>query len=234
MGRLHNGLNGGFSGRVGNIVGAHWRSIPYIRSAPQKSKKPRTEKQRAQEEKLGMASHFLSPFRNLLEIGFGQAPGTGTGCNKATTLLMTTAIRGTYPNYCIDYPAVRISMGGAEPAMNLRASLEDRSLSLHWDGPEDPFNAEPEDRAMILLFAEEEEAYYGSEGECSRAGGSWQLQLEEFFAGSMLHIWLFFVSARNGRSSESRYVSLRVPGERAAHMPPAITMAARKARKKQS
>ncbi len=234
MGRLYNGFNGGFSGRVGNIVGAHWRSIAYIRSAPKKSTKPRTEKQRAQEEKLALASHMLSPFRSVLEKGFRHEPGQGTGCNKASRILMTTAIRGTYPYYSIHYPSVKISMGGAEPASNpvLEATVD--MLTLSWDGPEDPFNAEPEDKAVILILAEEKAAFILSDGEHSRMDGYYSISIGEKLDGCTLHGWIFFISARHGRCSESRYVSVRIPGETPAYTQEAVTLSARVARRKRS
>lgn len=34
MGTIKQGILGGFSGKVGNIVGASWRGIDYIRSMP--------------------------------------------------------------------------------------------------------------------------------------------------------------------------------------------------------
>lgn len=43
MGRLTKGINGDITGKVGNIVGAYWRDIYYIRSLPSKVNNPRTE-----------------------------------------------------------------------------------------------------------------------------------------------------------------------------------------------
>ncbi|MDD2265168.1 MAG: DUF6266 family protein, partial [Bacteroidales bacterium] len=42
MGTIKQGILGGFSGKVGNIVGASWRGIDYIRSMPASVRNPRT------------------------------------------------------------------------------------------------------------------------------------------------------------------------------------------------
>lgn len=42
------GILGGFSGKVGNIVGLTLNGVPIMRVAPKASQKPPTEKQRMQ------------------------------------------------------------------------------------------------------------------------------------------------------------------------------------------
>jgi hypothetical protein len=42
MGTIKQGILGGFSGKVGTVVGASWKGIAYMRSLPQKVKNPRT------------------------------------------------------------------------------------------------------------------------------------------------------------------------------------------------
>ena len=42
------GILGGFSGKVGNIVGLTLNGVPIMRAAPKASQKPPTEKQRLQ------------------------------------------------------------------------------------------------------------------------------------------------------------------------------------------
>jgi hypothetical protein len=45
MGTIKKGVLGGFSGKVGSVVGASWKGIDYIRSLPASVKNPRTEGQ---------------------------------------------------------------------------------------------------------------------------------------------------------------------------------------------
>lgn len=40
MGTIKKGILGGFSGKVGTVVGGSWKGISYMRSLPQKVKKP--------------------------------------------------------------------------------------------------------------------------------------------------------------------------------------------------
>ena len=56
MGIINQGILGGFSGKVGPIVGFHWKSKYYIRARAAKVSNPRTPKQ---QEHIGYTSFFI-------------------------------------------------------------------------------------------------------------------------------------------------------------------------------
>ena len=56
MGTIKKGVLGGFSGKVGTVVGASWKGIDYIRSLPASVKNPRTEGQVTQRTKFCLTS----------------------------------------------------------------------------------------------------------------------------------------------------------------------------------
>ena len=66
MGVIKRGLLGGFSGRVGNIVGSSWKGIAIIKSLPLSVANPRTTGQTTQRTKFStvvdLASNILSQF----------------------------------------------------------------------------------------------------------------------------------------------------------------------------
>ncbi len=49
MGKIRQGILGGFSGKVGTVVGASWNGIYYMRGLPQSYKKSRSSKQKMQQ-----------------------------------------------------------------------------------------------------------------------------------------------------------------------------------------
>ena len=59
MGTIKKGILGSFSGKVGNIVGASWKGIAYIRSLPASVRNPRTVKQVTQRSKFIQAGRQL-------------------------------------------------------------------------------------------------------------------------------------------------------------------------------
>jgi hypothetical protein len=60
MGRIKKGILGGFSGKVGSVVGASWKSIDYIRSLPASVRNPRTPAQVNQRSKFATVIKFLT------------------------------------------------------------------------------------------------------------------------------------------------------------------------------
>ncbi len=48
MGKIKQGILGGFSGKVGTVIGGNWKGISYMRSIPQSIKNPRTDGQVSQ------------------------------------------------------------------------------------------------------------------------------------------------------------------------------------------
>ena len=59
MARITKGILGGFSGKVGLVVGASWRGQDIIRSTPKPSSKPPSEKQLLQQLKFRLVIDFL-------------------------------------------------------------------------------------------------------------------------------------------------------------------------------
>lgn len=103
MATLLNGINGSFSGKVGDLVGSSWRGIHYVKRVPKISTKPKTEKQLAQQARFALAVRFANPVKDILNIGFRQRHKPATGYNLGIKHILENAIRGDYPNYSIDY-----------------------------------------------------------------------------------------------------------------------------------
>jgi hypothetical protein len=70
MGKIKQGILGGFSGKVGTVVGASWKGISYMRSIPQHVHNPRTEGQVNQRSKFSVALHFLQPLNDFIRTGY--------------------------------------------------------------------------------------------------------------------------------------------------------------------
>lgn len=45
MGKINQGILGGFSGKVGNVIGGNWKGIDYMRVKPASVANPQTEGQ---------------------------------------------------------------------------------------------------------------------------------------------------------------------------------------------
>ena len=134
MGTIKKGILGGFSGKVGNVVGASWKSIAYIRSLPSSVRNPRTEKQRTQRSKFALVAKFVKSILPVIRVGFKQSAGpVNSAFSAAVSYNILHAVKGTYPGFEIDYPKVVVARGALYIANHMTAAPEAGSLNFVWD-----------------------------------------------------------------------------------------------------
>lgn len=81
MGKIKQGILGGFSGKTGAVVGSSWKGIAYMRGKAQSIKNPRTEIQQANRSLFGAVSDFASKILFLLNMGFVEKAVKMSGFN---------------------------------------------------------------------------------------------------------------------------------------------------------
>ncbi len=72
MGKIKKGILGGFSGRVGNVIGGSWKGIDYMRSEATSISDPKTAKQLEQRSKFRVAVEFAKNCVPLINVGLKQ------------------------------------------------------------------------------------------------------------------------------------------------------------------
>ena len=82
MGTISKGILGGFSGKVGTVIGGSWKGIEYMRSQPGRRSFIPSESRLAQQQKFALVMRFL-PMSGLLSISFHSFAVKMTGINNA-------------------------------------------------------------------------------------------------------------------------------------------------------
>lgn len=104
-----NGLTGGVSGKIGNVVGVSRNGSFYFRSMPVETKDPRTEKQVTQRSKFLVTQSFLRTFSPFLRMGFRfEAMGMKSTFNAAMSVNMPHVIKDGNNGFVVDYPNVLV------------------------------------------------------------------------------------------------------------------------------
>src|SRR3546814_20920324 len=94
MGSFNRGIHGGFSGKVGNVVGAHWRGIDYMRSLPRVSKgRPVTEEQLMHRVRFAAAVAFAKPISHVFNAEIGRTTGRERGLRYDTITMVDGDIK---------------------------------------------------------------------------------------------------------------------------------------------
>ena len=206
MGKIRQGILGGFNGTVGTVVGGSWKGMAYMRGKAQSIKNPRTEKQMAQRIKFGMAQKFVKVMTAYLQVGFRNYTQRQTATNAAMSHTVRNCIVGDYPAFGIDPSKVLMSSGSLMPGRFCTAKVSDNVATFTWEDNSDESHASIDDFAMPLIYNfTKGEAIFTTE-DASRVDCKTTLKLPADWSGDMLSCYMGFASVQNNSVSNTVYI----------------------------
>lgn len=206
MGTIKQGILGGFSGKVGTVIGGSWKGISYMRSQAQSIKNPRTEAQMEQRSKFALTLAFLKPITAYVRTGFKNYANKQTEFNAAMSYTCLNAVTGTYPDYALDYSLALVSRGTLTPIENAAATTSAGKINFTWTDNSGNGSALATDLAMPLVFNKDKgEAVYNTAA-ATRADGTAELNLPANWMGDKVEVYLGFVSADGKTVANSVYL----------------------------
>src|SRR5690554_496077 len=166
MAVINQGILGGVSGKIGNVIGGTWKGIDYLRIKPSSVANPKTEGQLDQRSKFAKVLFFLQPMADFLRVGFKQYAIKMTEFNAAMSYNLFNGVVGTYPNYNIDYPNALVSRGNLKGVANGTAtSTAPEEIEISWDDNSSSGNALATDKSLILVLnPDKKESIYTTNG----------------------------------------------------------------------
>ncbi|WP_431135107.1 DUF6266 family protein [Psychroserpens mesophilus] len=207
MATFEKGILGGFSGKVGNVVGSRWRGKNVMRSLPQRGNYTPTELQLLQRERFKTVITFVTPIKGLLSKYFGKPQGDKSRYNLATSYHLTEALIAIPGGFTINYQKVLISKGDLrglqQPVIN---AAPNHVLDLTWDDNSGQGNAAADDVLFMVVFAPNEQLYQVFNPASTRDQRSVQLTLPAFMAGLEVEIWAGFVTQNGKEAAVSSYL----------------------------
>lgn len=206
MGTIKQGILGGFSGKVGSVIGGSWKGIAYMRSIPQSVKNPRSEGQVSQRTKFTVALDFLKPVTGLIQVGFKLYAQKQTAFNAAMSYTLNNAIAGTAPNFSIDYSNALVSRGSLPGARNGQATSASGVVSFTWDDNSSIGTANQTDKALLaVLNPTRGEAMIETAGS-QRSVGSENIAVPADWVGEDVEVFIGFISEDAKSVSNSVYL----------------------------
>lgn len=204
------GINGPFKGKVGTVVSYQWRGIWVMRSVPKVSKKKRSLKQLANQQKMSMVLELLQRMIVFIRKGYHLEGEKNrmSAFNAAMSYNKKNVIYGDYPNFRIDYQKVRFAQGELEGPSDLAVKRFEGRIEFTWN-PELLDNGEPDDQAMILLLPKEADMGFGQLSGNQRKEGREVVLLEaETLKDYRYHVYFAFISDDRSLVSTSAYVGI--------------------------
>lgn len=139
MGKIKQGILGGFNGTTGSVVGASWKGIAYMRGKAQSIKNPRTASQQENRTRFGSISDFLSKCLVAVRLGFAGLAVKKSPFNVAVTKNMDGQLHdgeSLNPQYAIFsdgnmYPFVGGSVALGTNQLDVTLTLPTTSTETH-------------------------------------------------------------------------------------------------------
>ena len=208
MGTIKQGILGGFSGKVGTVIGSSWKGISYMRGQAQHVKNPRSAGQVNQRSKFNLVLNFLQPNVPYIRIGYKSQAAKQTEFNAAFSYHIKNAVTGSYPNYAMDYTKVVVSKGGltqvSDGAVNWTAAQS--KLTFTWTDNSGVGNALATDKAMPFVYNKDKnETIYNTEG-ATRTTHTMDITVPSDWVGDKVEVYLGMVSDDGALVADSIYL----------------------------
>ncbi|MDQ0593935.1 hypothetical protein QFZ37_002304 [Chryseobacterium ginsenosidimutans] len=209
MARITKGILGGFSGKVGTIVGANWRGQDIIRSTPKPSSRPPSEKQLLQQMKFKLVIGFLQPVKNIQTKYFGSGSGSKSRVNMAVSYTINEAVQLVADVPELIYNKVLITKGDLAGFQNVTAVPQaGNMLKLTWEDNSAQRNASVTDKANAVCYCKELGTFEIFESVADRTALTADITLPTYYSGKDVQVWAFFNDEKEKLACNSSYLGV--------------------------
>ncbi|MGJ8744856.1 DUF6266 family protein [Polaribacter sp.] len=207
MATFEKGILGGFTGKVGNVVGTRWRGKNVMRSLPQRGKYTATEKQEEQRQKFKTVIGFLSPIVAIVSRYFGSPRGDKSRANLATSYHLKNAVISTQTGMVMDYAKVLISKGDLRGIDGgTVAAAAGHTLDFAWQDNSGQGKATATDALMVVVYAPDLQLFYNNLAVATRDATTATVTLPEFMTGFDVEVWASFSKPETDFAAISTYM----------------------------
>ncbi|WP_157209242.1 DUF6266 family protein [Mariniflexile maritimum] len=207
MGKIAQGILGGLSGKVGNIIGGSWKGIDYIRIKPSSVANPRTEGQVNQRNKFTITLEYIQATSDFVKIGYKSFAVKKTEFNAAMSYVLNNAVGGIAPNFTIDYSLALLSRGSLSGVLNGTTDLTTPGqVTFDWDDNSAEGNANVTDKAMVLVYNPSKKESISILDGAVRTIQTQTITIPNTYAGDTVELFMAFVSEDGKTVSNSVYL----------------------------
>lgn len=203
MGTIKQGILGGFSGRVGTVVGGTWKSVHYMRALAINIKDARTDKQLCQRGRFSEVVNFLKIITPFIRIGYRNYEQGKSAYNAATSYLLKYAVTGCGEEAALDFEKVRVSRGSLTPALDAAVAVESGKASFTWTDNSDTGDALATDQAMVLVYNKDRQEVVYNVAAGTRGDATAELTLPTGWDSEALAVYLGFCNEDGERVANS-------------------------------
>ena len=208
MGKLYNGIEGPFSGKVGPVVGYTWKHRACIRSYRQHINYPNTADQQRQRDWFVSMVRFASQATSALQLGMSQM-ATATKMTEGNYFILKNKqhFHRKTDGLQIDYNKLQIAYGNAADVYFHRPKFEkNETVVVDFEKNAMSLRASSDDNVYVYVYATGIAQGLLS-APVARRSKQLRIALPQEWTGQEIHLYGFVVD-REGRASNSTYIGV--------------------------
>lgn len=158
MARIMNGILGGFSNKVGEVIGQNYGGISTMRAMPKYVSNPKTQAQVEHRLRMAFAGRFFAPLSNVLNLSLWGGNPVYNGFNKAIRENLSNIVISNNSAIIANVEDIYLGNYNACPFadMELTATFFDNKdlaeISLQWKPDLYTPAAFPTDRPILFIL----------------------------------------------------------------------------------
>lgn len=208
MGSINQGILGGFSGKVGTVIGYVRNGVSFMRGLVTSHNDANSPAQQEQRAKFSLVLNFLRPLTAQLRKGFKVAGSRVSGFGLAMSYHMENAVKGNHPTLEIDYTKVLVCRGPLAGALNATATCtEAGKIAFTWNYNNWDAAINPLDKAVVVVYNPTKQSSISVTGAATRAEGSYTVTVPTAFSGDQVHCYLGFTDDDESAFSNGAFVA---------------------------
>lgn len=209
MGKLNQGILGGFSGAVGTVVGStNRKGEDIIRARSKKSRPAGSAGQVQQQAKFALVTGFIQGLTDVVKTGLKNSAAAENispyiyACRHA----LNNALTGTDQDPELDYANVLLSQGALSRIPGVTAVLVDNEVEFSWSDLLAGQKGDPTDTVCLVVYnATNRELSFSAD--TVRSAKTASVAIPYSNAGDTILFYLFFRSATDPvQVSTSQYL----------------------------
>ena len=207
MGKIKQGILGGFSGKVGTVIGSFWKGKAFMRGLTQSFHDAKTQEQLEQRAKFSLMAKFVSAIQGAAKIGFKDSENGTTAQNEAFAYNIQNAVTGSYPSYAVDYPNVAMSMG-ALPNVENPTATDDGSghVEFTWNNNAGDSGAVANDEVFVVVYNHDKQKAISILAAAKRADQTYTFTTPTAWSSDTAHVYIAVKSDKDTTTSKSEYL----------------------------
>jgi len=209
MGVIKQGILGGFSGKVANIVGSSWKGVPVIKSLPLSVANPKTTAQTAQRNKMtGVVSAARILLAALIQPYWNPFAQGESGYNAFVSTNIANFANGVFTDFANFFSTRGSLLGVVQGATS--ASEGSSTITVPWTDNSGQSDAEGTDESVVTVYNETQDYWVIDAGSATRADGTVDVNDAKMAQGDDLHIYLSMSRPNISKVSDSDYKTIAV------------------------